>query len=200
MCGRLSLAGTPPTHGQRREGHIEITAALREMRAPGQPIEFCCAGSTKGRSMSRAPRPACNATLLERSSDDVRGQRDQMELQTVAHPRPSVVRCSSPARCTGRRRRPAPYVFAHHRAVRLVPVCGTHTASAPNLIAPGRGKNPWKSTIFLRTRPERFELPTFGSVDRRSIQLSYGRRAASLPLRYRAPARQLQSADTYRRD
>jgi hypothetical protein len=30
---------------------------------------------------------------------------------------------------------------------------------------------------FSATRQERFELPTFGSVDRRSIQLSYWRRA-----------------------
>ena len=68
--------------------------------------------------------------LMERSSDDLRGQRDQMDPQTVANPRPSTVRCSSPARCKGRRRRPAPYVFAHPQAVRLVPICGTHTASA----------------------------------------------------------------------
>jgi hypothetical protein len=32
----------------------------------------------------------------------------------------------------------------------------------------------------LLTRQERFELPTFGSVDRRSIQLSYWRRGLSL--------------------
>jgi hypothetical protein len=34
--------------------------------------------------------------------------------------------------------------------------------------------------VGLSTRQERFELPTFGSVDRRSIQLSYWRRTPSL--------------------
>jgi hypothetical protein len=45
---------------------------------------------------------------------------------------------------------------------------------APRL---GRSLTP-HSSHHLTTRQERFELPTFGSVDRRSIQLSYWRRAA----------------------
>jgi hypothetical protein len=35
--------------------------------------------------MSRPPRPPCNAAFVEQSSkDDTRGQRDQMELQTIS--------------------------------------------------------------------------------------------------------------------
>ncbi len=44
---------------------------------------------------------------------------------------------------------------------------------------PRSTKNPAFAGFFL-TRQERFELPTFGSVDRRSIQLSYWRRGPSL--------------------
>jgi hypothetical protein len=52
-------------------------------------------------------------------------------------------------------------------------ILGTYAASSN----PSRNQKTLLCRAFV-TRPERFELPTFGSVDRRSIQLSYGRVAA----------------------
>ncbi len=55
-----------------------------------------------------------------------------------------------------------------------------HPGSKATLSAALRAQKTPPEQGFSVTRQERFELPTFGSVDRRSIQLSYWRRAASL--------------------
>jgi hypothetical protein len=68
-----------------------------------------------------------------------------------------------------------------------VPVQRAQLVYSDVLADPGSGAEGRPSPF--PARPERFELPTFGSVDRRSIQLSYGRFAAdSSPAVGYAPA------------
>src|SRR5947209_6420133 len=60
--------------------------------------------------------------------------------------------------------------------------CSLHPGSAGTSV-PSCHQLEYGSVASRSTPPERFELPTFGSVDRRSIQLSYGRLRAILARR-----------------
>jgi hypothetical protein len=72
--------------------------------------------------------PPYDEAFVERSSDDVRGQRDQMELQAVDG---AIRGCGQQAaRYHGRPRRPAPYVFARPQSRSIGTHQWYHTAPA----------------------------------------------------------------------
>jgi hypothetical protein len=78
---------------------------------------------------------------------------------------------------------------ARRFAARNEPPCGE---SAPEAFRK-RKSQPLRELAFAR--PERFELPTFGSVDRRSIQLSYGRLGVRLVSRLNTRASKIASPE-----
>jgi hypothetical protein len=88
-------------------------------------------------------------------------------------------------RLPAQRHRPPPPQHTPHRDIR-------HHQAMPPRPTKRLQKTPPEQG-FSATRQERFELPTFGSVDRRSIQLSYWRRTTQFSEHAPAPRLRMRS-------
>jgi hypothetical protein len=118
-------------------------------------------------SSPRSPRPARRASI-DRTPSPWRHQ-----ARRAARRRAVPAAARTPGRW-GRRRDASMAAQAPRLAGVLTRAFTTPAQMAPQ--QPRRHKKTPFERGFSVTRQERFELPTFGSVDRRSIQLSYWRR------------------------
>ena len=138
----------------RHVGHHSSSHSARSLTAcpvAEAPPRHCSSAQSASRGLGR---PAAAATR--------RGRRE-----TARNPGTTNSQAAPAPRSAGAERR-----LSRRRGILTLGL--TRTLRGEDQRCPGRAEN-FRVQDFLGARPERFELPTFGSVDRRSIQLSYGR-------------------------
>ncbi len=149
-------------HGRLDVGvaHPLLDAAERLVEHAAQPVLGQAPGHVAGGGAATAgpSRPDLALTLCARPATDI---SRTTPVRVPVGPGTRVPRAAEPHRSYARGTRPPGHIC--------------------NRARPRKQKAPLSGTLL--TRPERFELPTFGSVDRRSIQLSYGREAAEFSFR-----------------
>ena len=159
----------PLGHGLHHAGTAH-SAVLREFIAhcDGSPAARCCIAAVA--SSTRIT----GATQTSRGSRFATASRDDNE-KLISQEIASHIDVSLGSRHR-RREETSTEVYS-----RESPIQGANTTTTAPLTCTRRRKSHRALAFSHVARPGRFELPTFGSVDRRSIQLSYGRVPAWSP-------------------
>ena len=180
MCGKRERS-------RRRSGRSSVTRRSCQLSKQSSP--FCTAHRRQrsSRSSSRgnpADRGGADDDTLPHDQLDRPGRERAQNtaepvIPTQSETRTVPIAITRRRRTRSRSRRRAMPGISSSLTPRSTTSAHTPTSRPTPCSAPGR-PTPMLDLQVIPTRQERFELPTFGSVDRRSIQLSYWRRGPSL--------------------